>query len=184
MEFVASQVDRLSAAPTRRGSARLGPPALELTTSQTYRIIDSGHALPFTALASPPTVTLPRLKALTTGANPTFLDAILNIAEDNSAAALENVDSWVRQLAIGDGLDQGLKRNVVFFGDDTWLRLFPKRWFRWQQGVSSFYVKVSSLPQPLSHTIETRVHKLASAFRACWADWDGLCRTRRRSTRT
>ncbi len=143
MAFVGSQVNPPHTHPRPLRSGLLPDSVLQLTTCRFHSLIDSGHALPFTALASPPTVTLPRLKALTTGANPTFLDAILNIAEDSSAAALENVDSWVRQLAIGHGYDQGMKRNVVFFGDDTWLRLFPKRWFRWQQGVSSFFVAVS-----------------------------------------
>lgn len=39
-------------------------------------------ALGFTAFSSPPTVTLPRIKGLTTGSTPNFLDAILNIAEE------------------------------------------------------------------------------------------------------
>lgn len=123
--------------------ARAAAPALIADTWYTHSIIESGHALPFTAIASPPTVTLPRLKALTTGANPTFLDAILNIAEDNSTPALENVDSWVRQFVMGDKPEGYPIRNVNFFGDDTWLRLFPRKWFNWKQGVSSFYVAVS-----------------------------------------
>ncbi|KAK4056544.1 major facilitator super transporter protein [Microbotryomycetes sp. JL221] len=99
-------------------------------------LITRGHALPYTATAQAPTVTLPRLKALTTGSNPTFLDAILNIAEDSSQSALfESTDSWIRQLA---------KRNkhnrLVFAGDDTWLRLFPRSWFQEADGVSSFLV--------------------------------------------
>jgi len=129
-------------------SSSLSP---QLTRLPLGSIIESGHALPFTALASPPTVTLPRLKALTTGANPTFLDAILNIADDDSAAVLENVDSWVRQLAVGDGAEDGNRRHVSFVGDDTWLRLFPRRWFHWTQGISSFYVAVSSQSHSLSH---------------------------------
>lgn len=81
-------------------------------------------------------MTLPRLKALTTGSNPTFLDAILNVAEESvSSAVLENVDSWVRQMS-----EEGKK--VVFAGDDTWLRLFPESWFEWSEGVSSFFVSV------------------------------------------
>ncbi|GAA5950803.1 hypothetical protein JCM21900_002023 [Sporobolomyces salmonicolor] len=99
-------------------------------------LVSSGRALPCTAIAQPPTVTLPRIKGLTTGSSPTFLDAILNIAEESAAtAALENVDSWVRQLATGEE-----KRKLVFAGDDTWLRLFPARWFAWSEGVSSFFV--------------------------------------------
>jgi hypothetical protein len=183
MDFVASQVNPPSHAPPTVAAAQLARVHFlpSLTKGFSYSIIQSGHALPFTAVASPPTVTLPRLKALTTGANPTFLDAILNIAEDNPAAALENVDSWVRQMAIGDGFDHGMKRNVVFFGDDTWLRLFPKRWFRWQQGVSSFYVAVSSC----RISIVARGARPANLSVDQLTDGDGgLCRTRRRWTRT
>ncbi|KAJ8294551.1 GPI ethanolamine phosphate transferase 2 [Rhodotorula toruloides] len=97
-------------------------------------LVDSGEALPYTAVAQAPTVTLPRLKALTTGSNPTFLDSILNVVEESvTSAAFERVDSWVRQMAM-----QGKK--IVFAGDDTWLRLFPKEWFNWTDGVSSFFV--------------------------------------------
>lgn len=81
-------------------------------------------------------MTLPRLKALTTGSNPTFLDSILNVVEESiTSASFERVDSWVKQIAM-----QGKK--VVFAGDDTWLRLFPKEWFDWTDGVSSFFVSV------------------------------------------
>ncbi|GAA5929886.1 hypothetical protein JCM10213_002814 [Rhodosporidiobolus nylandii] len=99
-------------------------------------LIASGRALPYTAIAQSPTVTLPRLKALTTGSNPTFLDAILNIAEESTASAVfEGVDSWLRQLVTREG-----GARVVFAGDDTWLRLFPASWFAWSEGVSSFFV--------------------------------------------
>ncbi|GAA6005439.1 mannose-ethanolamine phosphotransferase LAS21 [Rhodotorula paludigena] len=106
-------------------------------------LIEQGRALPYTAVAQAPTVTLPRLKALTTGSNPTFLDAILNVAEESvSSAAFEHVDSWVRQHALqsSDDAGGGKSRKVVFAGDDTWLRLFPREWFAWHEGVSSFFV--------------------------------------------
>ncbi|GAA5927520.1 mannose-ethanolamine phosphotransferase LAS21 [Sporobolomyces koalae] len=102
----------------------------------TRSLIESGKALPYTAVAQAPTVTLPRLKALTTGSNPTFLDAILNIADEGSStAALESADSWLRQFVHRDG-----STRLMFAGDDTWLRLFPSRWFAWSEGVSSFFV--------------------------------------------
>jgi len=79
---------------------------------------------------------------LTTGSNPTFLDAILNIADEgSSSAALENTDSWIRQFA--KRTEKATK--MVFAGDDTWLRLFPEEWFAWSEGVSSFFVSVSVL---------------------------------------
>ncbi|GAA5837763.1 hypothetical protein JCM5353_008275 [Sporobolomyces roseus] len=99
-------------------------------------LVASGRAIPYTAIAQPPTVTLPRLKGLTTGSNPTFLDAILNIADEGSnSAALENTDSWIRQFA-----KREKETKIVFAGDDTWLRLFPEEWFEWSEGVSSFFV--------------------------------------------
>ncbi|KAF9576070.1 major facilitator super transporter protein [Mortierella alpina] len=61
-------------------------------------LINDHKAIPFTALASAPTVTLPRLKALTTGTVPGFLDAILNIAESDQSSTLANQDNWLAQL--------------------------------------------------------------------------------------
>jgi len=59
-------------------------------------------------IADPPTTTLQRLKGLTTGSLPTFVDAGANFAsteitEDNF------IDQYVR-----------MGKNVTFMGDDTW----------------------------------------------------------------
>lgn len=67
--------------------------------------------LPF--IADPPTTTLQRLKGLTTGTLPTFIDAGSNFAgtaidEDNLVAQLHNAGKTLVQL-----------------GDDTWQALFP-----------------------------------------------------------
>ncbi|KAF2118881.1 hypothetical protein BDV96DRAFT_487197 [Lophiotrema nucula] len=64
-------------------------------------------------IADPPTTTLQRLKGLTTGTLPTFLDAGSNFAgtaidEDNLVAQLRNASKKIVQL-----------------GDDTWHALFP-----------------------------------------------------------
>ncbi|MBW0513396.1 hypothetical protein O181_053111 [Austropuccinia psidii MF-1] len=109
-------------------------------------LIRDGKALPYTALAQAPTVTLPRLKALTTGSNPQFLDAVLNLAEStDETAVLERTDTWLRQLlflpyAQLEGSQTEPKKKALFYGDDTWLRLFPSRWFADFDGVTSFYV--------------------------------------------
>jgi hypothetical protein len=66
-------------------------------------------------------------QALMTGSIPGFVDVALNFA---AAAAVE--DSVVRQL-------QGAGRGVVFYGDDTWMRLFPGMFMR-QEGTTSFFV--------------------------------------------
>jgi ethanolaminephosphotransferase len=96
------------------------------------RQISSGRAFPFTAHALPPTVTLPRIKALTTGSIPNFLDAILNIAESDSSSSLAFQDSWVSQANLSGS-------RVVMYGDDTWIKLFPGVFSR-TDGTSSFFV--------------------------------------------
>lgn len=67
--------------------------------------------LPF--IADPPTTTLQRLKGLTTGTLPTFVDAGSNFA----GTAIEE-DNLLMQLK-----DAGKK--IVHLGDDTWTALFP-----------------------------------------------------------
>jgi phosphatidylinositol glycan class O len=67
--------------------------------------------LPF--IADPPTTTLQRLKGLTTGTLPTFIDAGSNFAgtaidEDNLIAQARNAG-----------------KTVVHLGDDTWHSLYP-----------------------------------------------------------
>ena len=51
-----------------------------------HSLLNEGSAWGFTAYSNPPTVTLPRLKGITTGSTPNFLDAILNVAEDDSSS--------------------------------------------------------------------------------------------------
>jgi GPI ethanolamine phosphate transferase 3 subunit O len=67
--------------------------------------------LPF--ISDPPTVTLQRLKGLTTGTLPTFVDAGSNFA----GTAIDE-DNLVAQLVAAG-------KNVVHLGDDTWHQLFP-----------------------------------------------------------
>lgn len=100
-----------------------------------HQLIETGDALPFTAHASPPTVTLPRLKGITTGSSPSFLDAILNIADDNdNSQGMSEYDSWLSQMK-----KQG--KSMRFYGDDTWLKLFPpEHYFERFEGTNSFFV--------------------------------------------
>ncbi|MCJ1473004.1 mannose-ethanolamine phosphotransferase gpi13 [Lambiella insularis] len=67
--------------------------------------------LPF--IADPPTTTLQRLKGLTTGTLPTFIDAGSNFA----GTAIEE-DNLLAQL-------RGANKTLVHLGDDTWQSLFP-----------------------------------------------------------
>ena len=77
--------------------------------------------LPF--IADPPTTTLQRLKGLTTGTLPTFIDAGSNFAGE----AIEE-DNLLQQLR-----DAG--RKIVHLGDDTWTALFPGYF----EGISRAY---------------------------------------------
>ncbi|KAL9086587.1 MAG: hypothetical protein Q9159_004104, partial [Coniocarpon cinnabarinum] len=67
--------------------------------------------LPF--IADPPTTTLQRLKGLTTGTLPTFVDAGSNFA----GTAIDE-DNLIAQLLKAE-------KSVVHLGDDTWHSLFP-----------------------------------------------------------
>ncbi|KAL8737940.1 MAG: hypothetical protein Q9181_001203 [Wetmoreana brouardii] len=97
------------------------------------RLIRSGSAMPFTAHANAPTITMPRIKAMTTGSVPSFLDMILNFAESDKSSSLEGQDTWLAQLKAKRG------GRVVMYGDDTWLKLFPET-FAHADGTSSFFV--------------------------------------------
>lgn len=111
--------------------------SLDSSMSFLHSLIESGNALPFTAFSNPPTVTLPRLKGITTGGTPSFIDAILNVADDkDNSQSLANTDSWIRQFK---NLEGG--RIIHFFGDDTWLKLFPpSEFFEKYEGTNSFFV--------------------------------------------
>lgn len=99
-------------------------------------MISDGTALPFTAHATSPTITMPRIKAMTTGSTPSFLDLILNFAESDTSSSLASQDTWLAQMkAKADG-------KMIMFGDDTWLKLFPDTFDR-ADGTSSFFVAVS-----------------------------------------
>jgi phosphatidylinositol glycan class O len=74
---------------------------------------DPARARLATFVADPPTVTAQRLKGLTTGGLPTFLEL-----RQNFASAVLEEDTWVAQL-------KRTGRRVGHLGDDTWEHLFP-----------------------------------------------------------
>ncbi|XP_077989411.1 GPI ethanolamine phosphate transferase 3, catalytic subunit-like [Glandiceps talaboti] len=86
------------------------------------------HTRLYKFLADPPTTTMQRLKGLTTGSLPTFVDAGSNFAssdivEDNVISQLTNVGG-----------------SVTFMGDDTWESLFSGK-FKKSYPYPSFNVK-------------------------------------------
>lgn len=74
-----------------------------------------------------PTVTLPRIKAMTTGSVPQYVDVVRNLA---ASEVLQ--DSWLHSAK-----KRGLK--LVFYGDNTWEKLFPGLFVR-SEGTTSFFV--------------------------------------------
>jgi len=101
-----------------------------------YSLIADGAALPFTAHATSPTITMPRIKAITTGSTPSFLDVILNFAESDTSSSLATQDTWLAQMKAKKA------GKLIMYGDDTWLKLFPETFDR-SDGTSSFFVSVS-----------------------------------------
>ncbi|PHH92552.1 hypothetical protein CDD83_6831 [Cordyceps sp. RAO-2017] len=99
----------------------------------TQSLIREGTAMPFTANARAPTVTMPRIKAITTGSIPSFVDLILNLDESDTSSSLAAQDTWLAQLKAR------AKGKLLMYGDDTWLKLFPDTFDR-HDGTSSFFV--------------------------------------------
>jgi phosphatidylinositol glycan class O len=108
------QSDRRAAAPAS-SDANIAPRhfhnAIPIFYETAKNNPNNAFLLPF--IADPPTTTLQRLKGLTTGTLPTFIDAGSNFA----GTAIEE-DNLVAQLR-----DAGKK--IVHLGDDTWHALFP-----------------------------------------------------------
>ena len=118
-----------------------GDPRSGLTSGKLFRF-----------LADPPTTTMQRLKGLTTGSLPTFIDV-----SSNFASAEISEDNIIDQLV------NNAKR-VVFAGDDTWTSLFP----------TSF---TKSFPQPSFDvwdldTVDTEVNKVLFDHLKSPNSWD------------
>jgi phosphatidylinositol glycan class O len=92
-------------------------------------------------IADPPTTTLQRLKGLTTGTLPTFIDAGSNFAGE----AIEE-DNLLIQL-------RNAGRRIAHLGDDTWLALFPGYF---EPNISRAY---DSFNVPDLHTVDNGVTK-------------------------
>ncbi|UNI16291.1 major facilitator super transporter protein, variant 2 [Purpureocillium takamizusanense] len=76
---------------------------------------------------------MPRIKSITTGSIPSFVDLILNIDEGDTSSSLAAQDTWLAQLKAAR------KGKLLMYGDDTWLKLFPDTFDR-HDGTSSFFV--------------------------------------------
>ncbi|XP_028411816.1 GPI ethanolamine phosphate transferase 3-like [Dendronephthya gigantea] len=88
----------------------------------------SGHGRIFKFVADPPTTTMQRIKGLTTGSLPTFIDAGSNFA--SSEIHEDNIITQLKRRG----------KRIVFMGDDTWMGLFPNHFDR-HYPYPSFNVK-------------------------------------------
>lgn len=124
-------------------------------------LIRSGDAIPFTAHATSPTITMPRVKAITTGSIPSFLDVILNFAESDTTSTLAGQDTWLAQIKEKKDA-QGNNGKLIMYGDDTWLKLFPGMFER-ADGTTSFFVSVSrSVFQHVDSVAKLRIQRRIS----------------------
>eukprot|EP00804_Cyclotella_cryptica_P025397 CCRYP_016515-RA/>CCRYP_016515-RA protein AED:0.20 eAED:0.20 QI:286/1/1/1/0.5/0.33/3/202/1032 len=92
-----------------------------------------GYSRLYQFVADPPTVTMQRLKALTTGGLPTFADITgsfggANVEEDSWVEQLVATRSRRRSALASQHRNSGDEEDVpklAFVGDDTWVDLFP-----------------------------------------------------------
>ncbi|CAA7061513.1 unnamed protein product [Microthlaspi erraticum] len=100
----------------------------KLTILQKLAFANDTSAKIFKAFADPPTTSLQRLKGLTTGGLPTFID----VGNSFGAPAIVE-DNFISQLVLNG-------KRLVMMGDDTWTQLFPNQ-FQKSYPFPSFNVK-------------------------------------------
>ncbi|XP_058124637.1 GPI ethanolamine phosphate transferase 2 [Anopheles ziemanni] len=92
------------------------------------KLVDDGKACLYRLKVHPPTVTMPRIKAMTSGAIPSFLDVILNLGSPEM-----KLDTFLYQM-------KQRQQKTVFYGDNTWTNMFPDMFHRQGENVDSLYV--------------------------------------------
>ena len=102
--------------------------------------LNASQSMLFGFQGDPPTTTSQRLKALTTGSFPTFVDVGSNL---NSAAVQEDniIDQILKSTVFNHPKRRGKKNRLITMGDDTWSKLFPTQ-FDLQFPFDSFNTKV------------------------------------------
>lgn len=87
---------------------------LQTTMPFLHSLHKNHSACSFLAQAHTPTVTLPRIKAIVTGKVPSFSDVIFNLG----SSKIEDEENIIHKLKY-------VGKNIVFYGDETWINLFP-----------------------------------------------------------
>ncbi|CAD6241866.1 GSCOCG00009347001-RA-CDS [Cotesia congregata] len=93
----------------------------------TNRLLEKNFGRLLQVKVNNPTVTMPRIKAITTGSVSNYIDVILNLGETRVSS-----DNILLQAK-----NHGHK--LIFYGDDTWLQMFTNIFHR-SEGTSSFFV--------------------------------------------
>ena len=104
---------------------------------------------------------------------------IRDSAESDTSSSLALQDTWLAQIrekkffnrgsSVEDseeGQAPGAQGRVVFYGDDTWLKLFPPSWFARHDGTSSFFVSVSTkLALVMTYVVVQPIAEYRNLFR-------------------
>jgi len=105
------------------------------------------------SISATPTVTMPRIKAIVSGTLPSFMDYILNLSAYKFKG--ENLVENAYKA----------KKRIVFYGDDTWIHLFPEEVFHRSNGTSSFFATdYIEVDRNVTYNVEKELKKLS--------DWD------------
>jgi ethanolamine phosphate transferase 2 subunit G len=91
-------------------------------------LLDSGDACRYQLRVHPPTVTMPRIKAMTSGSIPSFIDVVLNLGSSEM-----KTDTILHQFRAKDD-------KIVFYGDNTWTNMFPGMFHRYVANQDSLFV--------------------------------------------
>lgn len=88
------------------------------------------NSITFKMKAGMPTVTMPQIKSILTGNKATYTDLLWNFGTDGIKIKQDN---FIQQL-------KNKHKKIHFYGDDTWIKLFPHPFFDDYDGTHSFYV--------------------------------------------
>ncbi|KAJ1920071.1 mannose-ethanolamine phosphotransferase gpi13 [Mycoemilia scoparia] len=123
---------RIDFATRDEGSNKDHPYHNKLPIIQSLVTEKEDQAMLYRARADPPTTTLQRLKGITTGQLPAFIDASTNFAgqeikEDNWLQQLKTAGTYRHASSSQNkGGHKARPRNIFYAGDDTWVNVFPQ----------------------------------------------------------
>ncbi|XP_047344818.1 GPI ethanolamine phosphate transferase 2 isoform X2 [Vespa velutina] len=123
-------------------SDSIGKAAMPITN----KLIENSFACLLQAKVEPPTVTMPRIKAMTTGRVPTFVDMVLNLGSQPIL-----IDNILLQAKTHE-------HDLIFYGDDTWLKLFPTIFKRYDGTTSFFVTDFTEVDNNVTRHIDDELH--------------------------